>query len=268
MSIKTLIGNVIQANKLFKLIEPGDRIVVGISAGKDSMCLLYALSILRKKMLSELGKTFEVFGVHVAINVVPNVNYDSIVQFWKNAGVNFEIIQSNIGDVLKSKVRPDGRLECSLCSKMKKAVLAKWAHDNQCNKIAMGHHADDAIETLFMNMIYEGRIATFMPKIYLERSQLTFIRPFILAREKTIIKTKKELDIPILQGLCTMGGRTLRDKLKPLIAKTFYDNPEYEASYKNFLLALLNGKGCDLWFIKDDKKINEDLRNYFYEKND
>ncbi len=267
--MKTLIGNIIQANKLFNLIEPGDRIVVGISAGKDSMCLLYALAIYRKKMLQETGQTFEVFGVHVALNIVPNINYQPIIDFFKKYDVNFEIQDSNIGDILKSKAKKDGRLECSLCSKMKKAVLAQWAHEHNCNKIAMGHHADDAIETLFMNMINEGRIATFQPKIFLERTQLTFIRPFILARENTIIKAKKELNVPIIKGICTMTGKTHREQLKPILEEVFYKNHRYEASYKNFFLALLNGKGCDLWFIDEDlKKIDEDLRNRFYPKTD
>ncbi len=261
--MKALIGNIIQANKIFNLIEPHDRIVVGISAGKDSMCLLYALAIYRKKMLSELGQTFEVFGVHVALNIVKGIDYQPIIDFFAKYDVPFEIIDSNIGEVLKSKAKKDGRLECSLCSKMKKAVLAKWAHEHNCNKIAMGHHADDAIETLFMNMINEGRIATFKPKIFLERSQLTFIRPLILAREKTIVAAKKELDVPILTGLCTMTGLTHREQLKPLLQTTFYENPKYKASYKNFYLALLNGKGCELWFIDNDlQKIDEDLRDW------
>lgn len=126
----------------------------------------------------------------------------------------------------------------------------------------MGHHADDAIETLFMNMINEGRIATFKPQMYLDKEQMDFIRPLILCREKDIIKASKQVsNMPVVPCGCPMEGFTTRDAMKDFLQEAIYNQRKTKIAYTNFLVALLNGKEFDLWFKNEDNSINPiDLR--------
>lgn len=252
-----VIGNIIKSNKIFDLIQNNDKICVGVSGGKDSMGLLYALSVY-KKIAAKENLNFDIVGIHLKMNLCA-VDYEQIKAYWQKKGVEFAVVDSRMGEILKANMKK-GKLQCSLCSKMKKAILIDAAKKYNCNKIAMGHHADDAIETFFLNLINEGRIATFKPKMYLDRSQMWFIRPLITCREKDIIKETKKLDMPIIPCGCPMEGFTQRDSMKAFLEQHFYKNPKWAASYKNFYISLMNGKQNDLWFI-DSKKVKDvDLR--------
>lgn len=260
--MRKIIGNIIKANKIFNLIEDGDRICVGISGGKDSMGLLFALNIY-KNIAKKENINFEIIGVHLKMNLC-HVNYDEMKSFWKDNNVEFHIVDTKMGEILKEQMK-NGKIQCSLCSKMKKAILIESAKKFNCNKVAMGHHADDAIETLFLNLINEGRIATFKPKMYLSRADIWFIRPLITCREKDIIDETKILNIPIIPCGCPMEGFTQRDKVKDFINEKFYKDKKWKTSYKNFYISLFNGKQCDLWFINEEKEIeNIDLRELGY----
>lgn len=257
--MRTILGNIIQANKIFKMIANNDKIAVGVSGGKDSMALLYALSLYKKRLHEDLGWNIEIIGIHLKMNLCA-IDYEPIIEFWNKQGVQFVIEQTKMGEILKANMKKD-KIQCSLCSKMKKAILIESAKKHNCNKVAMGHHADDAIETLFMNMINEGRIATFKPIMYLDRSNITFIRPLILAREKDIKKSTSKMNIPVVPCGCPMEGFTQRDSMKHFLKQQIYDNPKTEAAYNNFFISLLNGKGFDLWFKNADNQIqDEDLR--------
>ncbi len=139
---------------------------------------------------------------------------------------------------------------------MKKAILISEAKKHGCNKVAMGHHADDAIETFFMNLINEGRIATFKPKMYLDRSDIWFIRPLIFSREKDIKRITQKMEMPIIPCGCPMEGFTQRDSIKLFLTEQFYKNKKWKIAYRNFLVALMNGNECDLWFTNENKKSN------------
>lgn len=256
--MRKIVGNIIKANKIFDLIHDGDRICVGVSGGKDSMLLLYALSIY-KQIAKKEGINFEIVGVHLKMNLCA-VDYESLRKYWKEKGVEFYIADTQMGEILRNQMKK-GKIQCSLCSKMKKAILIDNAKKYNCNKVAMGHHADDAIETLFLNMINEGRIATFKPKMFLDRTKIMFIRPLITCREKDIIKESKKLDMPILPCGCPMEGFTQRDTIKLFLKQHFYDQKKWKASYENFYISLFNGRQSDLWFMDDDKKVMDiDLR--------
>ncbi len=257
--MRKIVGNIIKANKIFNMISNGDRICVGISGGKDSMSLLYGLS-LYKKIAAKEGINFDLVGVHLKLNLCA-VDYDSLANYWKQQGVEFYLEDTHMGQILKENMKK-GKIQCSLCSKMKKAILIDCAKKYNCNKVAMGHHADDAIETLFLNLINEGRIATFKPKMYLDRTKIWFIRPLITCREKDIISESKHLKMPILPCGCPMEGFTQRDSMKIFLKNEFYNNKKWKAAYKNFYIALMNGKECDLWFINDTNEIEDlDLRD-------
>ncbi|WP_084277183.1 tRNA 2-thiocytidine biosynthesis TtcA family protein [Ureaplasma canigenitalium] len=252
--MRTLIGNILKANKLFHLIENNDKIAVGVSGGKDSMSLLFCLSKVRDIVKKYLNWDIEVIGIHLKMNLC-HIDYDPIINFFKEHNITFILRDTEMGDILRNQMKK-GKIQCSLCSKMKKAILIEEAKKYGCNKVAMGHHADDAIETLFMNMVNEGRIATFKPKMYLDRMGITFIRPLILVREKDIISASRQLpDMPIVPCGCPMEGFTTRDYMKDFLDSNFYHNPKFKNSYHNFLTSLLNSKEFDLWFKSEDDSI-------------
>ena len=168
--MRTAVGSIIRANKAFDLISDGDRIAVGVSGGKDSMLLLKALSIYKNILKSELNWNIELYGIHLKMNLC-HIEYEEIIKYWNEQGIEFKVVDTHMGEILRNQIKK-GKIQCSLCSKMKKAILIDEAKKINCNKVAMGHHADDAIETFFMNMINEGRIATFKPKMYLDRSDI------------------------------------------------------------------------------------------------
>lgn len=259
--MRTIIGNILKANKIFKLINNNDRICVGVSGGKDSMLLLYSLGLIKKIYKRELNWDIEVVGIHLKMNLC-HIDYEPIINFWKEQGIVFHIEETDMGDILRANMRK-GKIQCSLCSKLKKAILIGCAKRFNCNKVAMGDHADDAIETFFMNMINEGRIATFKPQMYLDKEQMDFIRPLILCREKDIIKAVKQVsNMPTVPCGCPMEGFTSRDTMKDFLAEAIYNQRKTKIAYTNFLVALLNGKEFDLWFKNEDNSINPiDLRD-------
>lgn len=252
--MRKLLGKLIEANDVFNMIKDGDSICVGVSGGKDSMCLLFALYLFKTKVKKELNWDIKIYGVHLKINLCA-IDYEPIINFWKDLGIEFILASTHMGEILKEKIYK-GKIQCSLCSKMKKAILIDYAKQLNCNLVAMGHHADDAIETLFMNMINEGRIATFKPKMYLDRSDITFIRPFILVREKDIIKAYKRNQIPVVPCGCPMEGFTQRDMMKETLDMVFYKDSKFKSAYKNFYIALTNSKQFNLWFREEDKIID------------
>lgn len=157
-----------------------------------------------------------------------------------------EIIKSNIAQVLKVK-KEKGKIQCSLCAKMKKAILIQAIKKQGFNKLALGHHAEDAIETLFMNILSQSRMASFQPLTFLDREKIYLIRPMIMCREKQIIALSKKLQIPITKGLCPNERITQRTYMKKFIEKNFYqNNTNWPNAYTNLYRCLFNKKGCDL----------------------
>jgi len=147
--------------------------------------------------------------------------------------------------ILAAQQGKNKHLPCSICSRMKKASINKVAHDLGYDKVAFAHHADDAIETMIMNAIYGGRLATFAPKMHLERSDITFIRPFIHVREADIIRAVNELNIPVTASPCPADGGTTREDVKTIL-HDLYKN--YPTSKTNLLTMLSNYEQADLWF--------------------
>ena len=190
MSMKKILGCIKKADYEYELIQEGDKIAVGISGGKDSVLLLYALSLYQRFA----RKNFEILGIHINMGF-PNMDMSEIDKFYKELNIPYITVDNDIYSILRQHQDENGKLPCSICSKIKKAVVIESAIKFGCNKVAFAHHADDAIETLAMNMIFGGRIATFKPKMYLDRSKMTFIRPFVYARESLINKSANKLDL-------------------------------------------------------------------------
>lgn len=235
----------------FNLMQDGDRIAIGISGGKDSMLLLYCMALYRNIALRHMEKKIEIVGIHIKMGF-PNMDFSSVETFCKENNIEFHDIDSRIYDILKIQANEDGTLKCSICSKLKKGAVINEAKKLNCNKTAFAHHADDAIETLFLNAIFGGRLATFAPQMYLTNSEMTFIRPFVYCFESDIKKAIQETTVPIVKSTCPMDGHTKRQDMKELLENIY---KTYPSSKENFLLMLHNQKQLDLWVKKSD--INE-----------
>jgi len=249
--MRVVIGNIIRANKEFDMIHKNDHIAVGVSGGKDSLVLLQALSTYCNKLNKEKGWNIKVKGFHVTLKF-HKVSYTKLTKWAKKNNIELEILDSNVSEVLESK-KEKGRIQCSLCSKMKKAILIRAMKEQGFNKLALGHHADDAIETFFMNMLNESRLATLRPISYLDRNKIWMIRPLILSREKEIIKVANKYKLPIIKNMCPNEKYTQRTYIKEFIEKNFYQSKVWPNAYVNIIRSFLNKDGAYMWFDKKEK---------------
>ena len=239
-SLRGILGAIRKADHEFNLINDGDKILVGVSGGKDSMVLLY--SLLRYQQFKVVK--FEVVPAIMDLGF-PNFDASKIKNYIESLGSSLEVIdETMVFDALDKHRKNDGKLPCSICSRMKKAAMNQVAKKLGCNKVAFAHHADDAIETLFMNELFGARIATFEPKMKLERADITFIRPLILARESEIKSCIKEENIPVMKSHCPNDGYTMRQEIKELVTSLYKKYPESKA---NLLTMLTNYSKNKIW---------------------
>jgi tRNA 2-thiocytidine biosynthesis protein TtcA len=240
-SEKTLLACIRKADFDYGLIEKGDRILVGLSGGKDSMTLVSLLNTYRK--FSDKDFTFVAAFMDLGF---PNPDLKGLTDYAVKEKFELKIIPAHdVATILAAHRTPEGLLPCSICSRMKKAVINKAAHDLGIHKVAFAHHADDAIETLLMNMTYGGRVATFAPKMVLSKEQITFIRPLIYAREKDIIRYAKEQKLPVFKNQCGNDKKTEREVFKETL-QSFYKT--FPPAYDNFLTMLSNQERFKLFF--------------------
>lgn len=239
MRLQPILRGIRKADQDYKLIQPGDSIAVALSGGKDSMLLFIALSMYQKFQ----GMDFKLYGIHVDVGF-EDFEHDTMKDFAKEHGLELYIEKTEIYEILKKKTNSAGKIQCSLCSQFKKGVIFDKARELGCNKIALGHHGDDAIETLFLNMLHGSKIATFLPNQYMSRMDMTMIRPMVYLREKDIIRACEQNDIPSVKRVCPNDGFTQRQDIKEKLYK-FYE--EYPTAQDNFLRALSNLNQLSLW---------------------
>ncbi len=247
MAMKKILAQVRKADSMFHLIEDKDKIAIGLSGGKDSSLLLYTMYLYRFLYENTYHKSFELYGIHIDLNFGED-DMTPLFDWFKQYDLNIYHEDSKIADILKLNLHKE-KIDCSLCSTLKKGAVIKAAKKLGCNKVAFAHHADDAIETLVMNMIYGGRIATFDPKMYLDHSDTTFIRPFCLSFESDIAKTCRQLEIPIISSGCPNDGYTKRADIKKMLHSLYH---EYPQAKENFLLSLYNREKLNLYFKNMD----------------
>lgn len=192
------------------MINEGDKIAVGLSGGKDSITLLLAL----KNLQIFYHNHFEL----MAITIDPGLDtFDTskLEELCKKYEIEYVIEKTNIKQIvfdIRNEKNP-----CSLCANMRRGALNDVAKKHGCNKIALGHHQDDVIETLFLSLFYEGHIHTFAPNTYLSRKDITVIRPMIYVSEKDIKKFATKNDLPVMKKTCTVDGETKREFIKTMI---------------------------------------------------
>ncbi len=208
----------------YKMIQDNDNIAVGLSGGKDSLILLALLSKLRQFYPAK----FEL----KAIFIDPYFNCkktdtSQLYEFCDKLGVEFLHEKSNIYDIVFN-IRKE-KNPCSLCANMRRGILCTAAVDNNCNKIALGHHLDDAVETFFMNLLNGGKISCFSPVTYLSRKDITLIRPLIYCTESAIADFSKRLNFSILKSKCPMDKTSNREKTSKFIQKLQLEYPDIKS---------------------------------------
>ena len=211
-SMQKLAGLMRRAIEKYDMIQPGDRIAIGISGGKDSMALLMGLHQLR----TYIGIPYEIVGLTLdpCFSGV-QTDYSPIAALCEQLGVEYICKRTEIGQIVF-----DRRAEsnpCSLCARMRRACLCDEALAAGCNKIALGHHFDDAIETFIMNLFEEGRVASFQPVTYLDRTGITQIRPLLYCGEGMLRNAAARNGLPVVFNPCPADGNTKRQEIKELI---------------------------------------------------
>ena len=221
--MQKILGYLRRAVQEFDLIQNGDRIAVGISGGKDSLVLLAALRDFQKFGL--LDYTLVGITLDPQFGGIPT-DYSAAAAFCEQLGVEYHLIPTQIGHIVID-VRKESS-PCSLCAKMRRGALHDQAKAFGCNKLALGHHNDDAIETFLMNLFIEGRIGCYAPKSYLSRKDLTLIRPLSFAPERDIVHAAK-LHVPeVVKSRCPVDGHTMRETMKAFIREQEKQNPGFK----------------------------------------
>lgn len=199
------------------MINPGERVAVGISGGKDSLALLYIL----KEIQRYYPNKFDLCGITVDMGFKDS-DFSNIQSFCDSLGVPYYIKRTNIGEVvfdIRHEPNP-----CALCARLRRGALHDAALENGFNTIALGHHLDDAVETYLMSLIFEGRINCFRPKTFLDRKGVTVIRPLLYIEEAKIAAFAQANRLPVFRNPCPADGETKRAEIKKMVA-------ELEAQY-------------------------------------
>ena len=218
MKLQQLYSHTRKALEDYGMIAEGDKIAVGISGGKDSLAMLYALSGIRRFY----PLPFELFAVTVDLGF-ENLNLDKIADLCGKLEVPYHIVKTDIGKIIfedRKETSP-----CSLCAKMRKGALNQAMKELGCGKVAYAHHRDDVVETMLLSLIYEGRFHCFAPVTYLDRMDMTVIRPLIYVQESDVIGFVNRYDVPVVKSPCPANGHTKREYAHLLLQQLNRENP-------------------------------------------
>ena len=231
MQLQRLLSYTRKAVDEYSMIQEGDHIAVGISGGKDSLTLLYALHGLKRFY----PRKFDLSAVTVDPGFA-DFNLEPIQNLCRELEVPYKIVKSDIYDILFN-VRQESN-PCSLCAKMRKGALNEAVKEMGCNKVAYAHHKDDIIETMLLSLIFEGRFYSFSPKTYLDRMDLTVIRPMMFIDEMEVIGFRNKYSLPVVKGKCPVDGHTKRQYAKELLREL---NKEHPGTKERMFHAILTG---------------------------
>lgn len=207
--MQRLVGLVRRCTEDYKMIEPGDKIAVGVSGGKDSLALLVLLAELKK--YNHIPFALEAITIDMGLGM----DFSGIEALCKKLEVPFNLVKTEIGPVIfeyRKEKNP-----CSMCAKMRRGALNQALLDRGLNKLALGHHYDDAVETFMMSLLYEGRISCFQPVTNLDRSGVIQIRPMLYIHEQTVDNFVTRIGLPVLENRCPVDKQTKREEIKDLV---------------------------------------------------
>ena len=213
-----LMGLVRRCADDYKMIEAGDRIAVGVSGGKDSMALLALMAGLQKYY----PKPFTLEAVTIDMGL--GMDFSPVAEYCEKLGVPYTCVKTEIGPIIFEHRKEKN--PCSMCSKMRRGALHDTLKAKGFNKIALGHHYDDAVETFLLSLFYEGRISCFEPVTYLSRADLTQIRPMLYVGEKAVQSFAARMDLPVVENRCPADNNTKRQEVKELVASLQKQYPD------------------------------------------
>lgn len=248
--MQRILGYMRKAIHTFDLIQDGDKIAVGVSGGKDSVVLLRGLVLLKRF----IGIDYDV----VAITLDPcfggqETDYTPIAELCREMDVPYYVERTHIGQVVFD-IRKESN-PCSLCAKMRRGALHEAAKQHGCNKIALGHHYDDAVETFVMNLFIEGRLGCFAPKSYLSKRDLWMIRPLVFAPEREVRKAAVKNQLPIIKSKCPADGNTSREKTKEFLREREKSDPGFTFR----LFGAMRRANLDGWGYSEPEKRKKNL---------
>ena len=218
MKLQKLLSYPRQAVDEYEMIQEGDKIAVGISGGKDSLTLLYALVNLQKFY----PKQFDLVAITVDLGY-EGFDLTGIQRLCEDLQVEYHIINTKISEMVTSDSLEGSA--CSLCARLRKGALNDAAKELGCNKVAYGHHMDDVIETVMLALIFEGRFCSFWPVTHLDKRDLTVIRPMIYVPETDVKGFENKMNLPVSKNPCPIDGSTKREYIKNLIKQLNLENP-------------------------------------------
>ena len=243
-NIQKILSRARLAIEKYNMIEDGDRIAVGVSGGKDSLVLLLDLAEIKKF----LPRSFDLVAITVDMGFhtcekapAPKNEHAEIRALCESIGVPYIVKETELAHIIFDVRRESN--PCSLCSRMRRGILHDAAKEAGCNKIALGHHFDDAVETFMLNLFFEGRIGSFSPVTLLSKKELILIRPFVLTEEKEIKSFIKKVPLPVEKSPCPEDEHTEREYMKQYLSD--FDH-RHRGLYRRILGALERG-GIDGW---------------------
>ena len=216
--MQKLMGLVRRCVDDYNMIEEGDKIAVGVSGGKDSLVLLTLLAGLREYF----NKPFELEAITIDMGL--GMDYTGVEQLCREISVPYTIVKTEIAPIIF-----DHRKEknpCSLCAKMRRGALNQAIKERGFNKLALGHHYDDAVETFLMSLLFEGRISCFQPVTNLDRTGIIQIRPMLYIHEKTVDNFARRRGLPVITNRCPVDKETKREEVKQLIYQLSQTYPD------------------------------------------
>ena len=219
----------------YRLIVDGDTIGVGISGGKDSIALLFSLN----EIIRSAPVSFKIIAVIIDLGWLSDLS--PIIDFCSQKNIYLHVEPSDIAKIVFD-IREE-KQPCSLCAKMRRGALHSTAKKLGCNKVALGHHLDDVIETFFLNLFYTGQMRTFLPGIYLDRSDITLIRPMVYVNEEDVVKLVRRENLPIVSSNCPVDGKTKREEVKETVSNLSLQYPGLRTRF----LTALKRKDNPLW---------------------
>jgi tRNA(Ile)-lysidine synthase TilS/MesJ len=234
--IQRLLGFCRRAADDYGMIKENDHIAVGVSGGKDSLALLYTLAELRRFY----PVPFRLSAVTVDMGFKGS-DFSAVKDFCEGLSVPYRVAPTDIAEIIFDVRRESN--PCSLCAKMRRGVLHSTAKEMGCNKVALGHHFDDAVETFMMNLFFEGRVGCFSPVTYLSNTDLYLIRPMIYAKESDVEYFVRHATLPVVKSLCPEDRATEREEMKKLLHSLEKDNE----GLRHRLFGALTKSGVDGW---------------------
>lgn len=240
----------------FNMIQNGDRIMVCLSGGKDSFTMMHTLRLLQQRSKVD----FELFGFTLD-QAQPGWDDEALRAWYEKHNINYEILTRDTYSIVKEKI-PEGQTYCSLCSRLRRGIIYRYAEEKGFNKIALGHHRDDLITTLLMSILYNGNVSSMPPKLLSNNKKHVVIRPLVYCQEADIAEFSKLMEFPIIPcTLCGSQENLMRKKVKNLINQLAAENQKVPSNMLHALTSIKPSQLMDknLWDFKNLESLKDQI---------